>query len=113
MDDMLIYSRTLEEHIKLLREVFQILQQNKFLLKRSKCSFAQPSVEYLGHMVSAAGVATEPSKVSAVLNWPTPANVKQLRGFLGLTGYYQKFIEHYGMMPRPLTEILKKGCQFK
>jgi hypothetical protein len=85
MDDILVYSRTLEDHVKLLKEVFEILHQNNFLLKRSKCSFAQPSVEYLGHVVSAAGVSTEPSKISAVRNWPTPVSVKQLRGFLGLT----------------------------
>lgn len=76
MDDILVYSRTLEDHVKLLKEVFEILHQNNFLLKRSKCSFAQPSVEYLGHVVSAAGVSTEPSKISAVKNWPTPVSVK-------------------------------------
>jgi hypothetical protein len=112
MDDILIYSRTLDDHVRLLKEVLEILQQNQFLLKCSKCSFAQPSVEYLGHVVSAAGVATEPSKVSAVVMWPTPVNAKQLQGFLGLTGYYRKFIAHYGMLAQPLTELLKKGNQF-
>ena len=112
MDDILIYSATLEEHVKLLAEVFAILEKHQFLIKRSKCMFAQPSVDYLGHVISAEGVATDPTKVQAVVNWPTPTNVKQLRGFLGLTRYYCKFIQHYGMMARPLTELLKKGCQF-
>ena len=101
MDDILIYSKTLQEHVKLLAEVLDILKHHHFLLKRSKCVFAQPSVEYLGHVVSVEGVATDPSKIQAVVNWPTPTNVKQLRGFLGLTGYYRKFIQHYGMITRP------------
>jgi hypothetical protein len=83
----------MEEHVKLLRQVFEILDANKFYIKRSKCSFAQLSVEYLGDIVSAAGVATEPPKVEAVLSWPKPENLKQLRGFLRLTGYYRKFIQ--------------------
>lgn len=112
MDDILIYSRTLEEHVQLLKEVFQILSDNKFCIKRSKCSFAQSKVQYLGHIVSAEGVATEPSKVDAVVNWPTPKNLKELRGFLGLTGYYRKFIPHYGIICRPLIALLKKGAPF-
>lgn len=113
MDDILIYSRTLEEHVQLLKEVLEILHQNQFFLKHSKCSFAQTSVEYLGHVVSAAGVSTEPSKVAAVRNWPTPVSIKQLLGFLGLTGYYRKFIAHYGMIAHPLTELLKNDTQFR
>lgn len=93
MDDIPIYSANMEEHVKLLRQVFEILDANKFYIKRSKCSFAQLSVEYLGDIVSAAGVATEPPKVEAVLSWPKPENLKQLRGFLRLTGYYRKFIQ--------------------
>lgn len=112
MDDILIYSATLEEHVKLLDEVFQILDKHQFYIKRSKCVFAQPSVDYLGHVISVEGVSIDPTKVQAMVNWPTPTIVKQLRGFLGLTGYYRKFIQHYGMMARPLTELLKKGCQF-
>lgn len=76
MDDILIYNRTLDEHVKPLREVFQILSDNHFCIKRSKCSFAQQKVEYLGHIVSSQGVATEPSKVEVVLNWPRPSNLK-------------------------------------
>lgn len=109
MDDILICSSNMVEHVKLLRQVFEILDANKFYIKRSKCSFAQSSVEYLGHIVSAAGVATEPSKVEAVLSWPKLENLKQLHGFLGLMGYYRKFIQYYGMISRPLTDLLRKG----
>lgn len=108
MDDILVYSATIEEHVVLLRKVFDILHANKFYIKRSKCFFAQLSVEYLGHVISAAGVATDPSKVQAVMEWKTPSTVRQLRGFLGLTGYCRKFIQHYGIISRPLTETLKK-----
>jgi len=113
MDDILIYSSTLEDHISLLQQVFDIIQQHQFFIKFSKCSFAQEEIEYLGHCISADGVATEPSKVLAVKQWPTPTNLKTLRGFLGLTGYYRKFIKHYDMISRPLTLLLKKGTPFQ
>ncbi|WVZ83016.1 hypothetical protein U9M48_030205 [Paspalum notatum var. saurae] len=95
MDDILIYSNTLDEHMRLLKEVFEILRVNQFYLKGSKCSFLRQEVEYLGHIISGQGVSTEPSKITAVANWQKPRNVKELRGFLGLIGYYRKFIKHY------------------
>jgi len=112
MDDILIYSKTLNEHTHHLQQVLQILNDNSFLLKRSKCIFAEQSLEYLGHIISKSGVSTEPSKITAVTNWPIPGTVKQLRGFLGLTGYYRRFIRHYGLISKPLTQLLKKGVTF-
>ncbi|CAN6252738.1 unnamed protein product [Urochloa humidicola] len=112
MDDILIYSSTMEQHVLHLRQVFDILRQHQFLVELSKCTFGQQQLEYLGHLISNNGVATEPSKIAAVSSWPTPANVKELRGFLGLTGYYKRFIKHYGIISRPLTQLLKKGTQF-
>lgn len=109
MDDILIYSQTLEQHQKHLAEVFNILQQNNLYIKKSKCSFAQSSLEYLGHIISASGVATYPSKIQAVKDWPIPTTVKQLRGFLGLSGYYRKLICNYGSISKPLTELLKNS----
>jgi transposase InsO family protein len=111
-DDILVYSASFEEHLQHLRAVFQLLQQDKWQVKLSKCSFAKQSISYLGHVISAAGVATDPSKVEAVLLWPTPTNVKELRSFLGLSGYYRRFVQHYAVIARPLTNLLKKGVLF-
>jgi hypothetical protein len=76
VDDILIYSKSLEEHIQHLQEVFRILKDNKFLLNLSKCSFAQQSLEFLGHIISAQGVSADPTKIEAVVEWPTPENVR-------------------------------------
>ena len=113
MDDILIHSATLEEHILHLQQVLEIIQDNQFYIKLSKCIFAQQQLEYLGHLITSQGVATEPSKIQAVAQWPTPSTIKQLRGFLGLTGYYRWFIKHYGMISHPLTQLLKKGVSFQ
>lgn len=83
-DDILLYTETLEQHKELLAQIFQILATNQLYVKKSKCSFAQTKLEYLGHVISAKGVSTDPSKIAAIKNWPTPSTVKQVRAFLGL-----------------------------
>jgi hypothetical protein len=113
MDDILIYSPSMSEHLVQLRQVLHILQQNQLSIKRSKCMFAQQQLEYLGHIISKEGVATDPSKIKAVQDWPVPTNVKQVRGFLGLTGYYRKFIQHYSLISRTLSDLLKKDTVFR
>nr|XP_051211101.1 uncharacterized protein LOC127328548 [Lolium perenne] len=112
VDDILIYSQSLREHVQHLKCVFELLQQNQLFLKRSKCSFALQELEYLGHIIGKNGVSTDTTKVQAVKDWPQPKNVKELRGFLGLTGYYRKFIKNYGMIAKPLTQLLCKGVLF-
>ena len=87
LDDILVYSATLEDHLAHLRAVLAQLRQHQFYLKASKCSFGQSHIEYLGHVISHKGVATDASKTTAMLHWPVPTTVTELRGFLGLTGY--------------------------
>lgn len=108
-DDILVYSRTLEEYQIHLSTVLQLLRQNKLFAKMSKCDFAQPQIDYLGHIISGKEVQTDPSKITAMEDWPLPTTVKALKGFLGLTGYYRRFIQHYGQINKPLTLLLKKG----
>ncbi|XP_039064690.1 uncharacterized protein LOC120209873 [Hibiscus syriacus] len=107
-DDILVYSPNLAAHEQHLRVVLNILLENKLHDTKSKCFFGQTQVEYLGHLISAQGVATNPAKIKAMQQWPLPKNLKALRGFLGLTGYYRKFIKGYGELSKPLTNMLKK-----
>ena len=108
--DILVYSKSMTEHLDHLWTVFTILQTNLLYAKSSKCVFCSTHVEYLGHVISAAGVATDPYKIKAILDWPLPGNIKQLQGFLGLTGYYRRFVRGYGIICKPLTQLLKKDA---
>lgn len=112
IDDILVYSPSVDAHVTHLREVFQLLHEHQFYIKWSKCSFALAELEYLGHVIGPNGVATDKGKISAVNQWPTPTNLKILSGFLGLTGYYRKYVKHYGILAQPLTQLLKKGVIF-
>ncbi|MFS7888928.1 putative nucleotidyltransferase, Ribonuclease H [Helianthus anomalus] len=109
-DDILVYSPSWESHLDDLQLVFKILLQHHFMVNSSKCSIGQTSVDYLGHIIDGKGVSMDPKKIEAVLNWPVPTTLKGLRGFLGLTGYYRKFIKNYGSIARPLTNLTKKDA---
>ena len=98
------------DHLVNLEQVLLCLQMHQFFVKLSKCLFCKSSIEYLGHIISAMGVQADPQKVTAMLEWPLPQSTKQLRGLLGLTGYYQRFIRGYASLAAPLTDLLCKDA---
>lgn len=106
-DDILIYSKDWDSHKQHLMIVLEYLRKNCSFAKLSKCKFATTSMEYLGHVITPDGMQPDPFKIEAITLWPTPTNLKQLRGFLGLSGYYQKFVKGYACIASPLTNLLK------
>lgn len=108
-DDILVYSKNKSDHLRHVEIVLPILRKHQLFAKLSKCSFGQDHVEYLGHVIDQEGVRVEPNKINSVKEWPAPKTIKALRGFLGLTGYYRKFVRSYGLMAKPLINLLKKG----
>lgn len=107
-DDILVYSHSWEEHLQHLTMVLELLEEHQLYAKLSNRQFGQRQIEYLGHIISYEAVATDPPKIKSMINWPKRVSVKALRGFLGLTGYYRKFVKNYGDISRPLTKLLKK-----
>ena len=106
IDDIIVYSKTFQEHIERLEAVFSRLEQYGLKLKKSKCSFFQAQVKFLGHIISAAGIQTDPDKIEAIKTWPVPTNLAELRTFLGFTGYYRKFVPEYARKAKPLNDLL-------
>ncbi|WVZ63305.1 hypothetical protein U9M48_012946 [Paspalum notatum var. saurae] len=112
IDDILIYSKTEEEHEEHLRLVLQKLREHKLYAKLSKCEFWLHQVPFLGHIVSKGGIMVDPSKTSSVMDWKVPEVVKEVRGFLGLAGYYRRFIESFSKIAKPMTSFLEKSVPF-
>nr|CAE03840.1 OSJNBb0013J13.17 [Oryza sativa Japonica Group] len=113
IDDILIYSKNEEEHTEHLRLIMEKLRDHQLFAKFSKCEFWLDRVAFLGHVISSNGVEVDPSKVEAVLAWNPPKNVSEIRSFLGLAGYYRRFIEGFSKLARPMTELLKKEKKFQ
>lgn len=113
LDDILIYSRTPKEHAQHLRDVLAILREHKLYAKLSKCEFFLPEVEFLGHIVGADGIKTDPKKVKAILDWHTPRNTTEVRAFHGLASYYRKFIKNFSDLAAPLTSLTGTKTKFE
>jgi len=113
IDDILIFSRTREQHLKDLRVVLEMLRTHQLYAKLSKCEFMVDSVEFLGHIMSDQGISVDPHKVESVKKWPAPKNTSELRSFLGLATFYQKFVKGFSQIAAPLTELLRKENRFE
>jgi hypothetical protein len=112
LDDILIFSKSDAEHQQHLREVLQTFHENRFYCKMSKCSFFQSQTKFLGFVVDGQGIKMDPTKVSAILEWPVPQNASELRSFLGLANHYKRFMEGYSTKVAALKELTKLGSTF-
>ena len=112
IDDILIYSRTIEEHLEHIKEVLKIFKKYHLKINIEKCKFMQTEVEVLGHKLTTEGLSPMDSKVEAIRNWKSPTNVHELRSFLGAVGYYRNFVNKYSQISAPLCKLLKKGEKY-
>jgi hypothetical protein len=112
IDDIMIYSKTPEDHAKYLHVILQRLRDHHLYAKFSKCKFWLDTVKFLGHTISGDGISVDPSKVQEVMDWKPPTLVHQIHSFLGLAGYYRRFIPDFSRIAKPMTELLKKGVKF-
>jgi hypothetical protein len=113
LDDILIFTKTLEEHRRIVCRVLEKLRSHKLYLKPEKCEFEKESIEYLGLIISHNHVAMDPAKVTGVLEWLVPANLKEVQSFVGFLNFYHRFIEGFAKVAKPLHNLMKKGTPFK
>lgn len=112
LDDIVVYGSSLQDHNMKLKEVFDRLSQHNLKLQPDKCEFLKKEVMYLGHLITQNGVKPDPKKIEAIQNYPIPKTPKDIKAFLGLAGYYRRFIENFSKLSQPLTKLLKKDEPF-
>src|SRR4051812_18327018 len=112
IDDILVYSKNDADHQEHLRQVLALLRKHQLYGKTTKCEFFKTTVEYLGHVISAQGIATNPKKVETIKAWPAPTNLKELQSFLGMCNYYRRFVPHYSAVATPLTDLTHKDVPY-
>lgn len=112
LDNLIILGKNLKEHTENINEILNLLQTNNLKINPDKCEFMQKELKYLGHVITLEGIKPQSEKIEKILNVQQPKNVKQIQAFLGLTGYYRKFIEDYGLLAKPLTKLLRKDIKF-
>ena len=113
IDDILVYSRDEKEHEQHLKIVLQTLREKKLYAKLSKCDFWLKEISFLGHIVSAEGIRVDPVKIEVVVNWKPPRSVTEVRSFLGLPGYYRRFVKGFSVIVSPLTKLFRKEVMFE
>jgi transposase InsO family protein len=113
LDDVLVWSRTVDEHLQRLQQIFELMREAGVRLKPQKCHFLMKRVSFLGHVVSEAGVETESDKVEAVKSWPKPESKKDIQAFMGLCGYYRRFLRDFSVVAEPLTRLTRKDEAFR
>ena len=106
LDDLIIFSKTFEEHVDRLKQIFQRLREVNLKLSPKKCEFMKKKVKYVGHIVSSGGIEPDPQKIDKVRDWPVPTNPDEVRQFLGFVGYYRRFIRDFSKISRPLAELI-------
>ena len=112
-DDILVYSKNLDEHVEHLHSVLKVLRENKLYANLKKCSFCMESIVFLGFVDSSRGISVDEEKVKAIRDWPTPKNANEVRNFHGLVSFYKRFVKDFSLIATPLNELVKKNVMFK
>ena len=112
LDDILVYSKNEEEHEEHLILTLQLLREHKLYAKLRKCEFYRDRIHYLGHLISKKGISVDPEKIEAIMNWPNLRHVTDVRSFMGIVGYYRRFIGVFSKVAHPITSLQRKGIKF-